>query len=176
MLIISEISCFGVYCGETNQQGYAVRPDQSEELFTISGLSDVWVMADVYESDISKVSEGASVRISTLAYPDKMFAGTIDKVYHLLNSESKTMNVRIKLKNEEYLLKPGMFTNVSVKCKADGTSMPRIDAHALVFEGGKNYVVVVEPDQRLQVKEVDVYKQLTRSAISVPDFPRETEC
>ena len=107
-------------------------------------------------------SEGASVRISTLAYPDKMFAGTIDKVYHLLNSESKTMNVRIKLKNEEYLLKPGMFTNVSVKCKADGTSMPRIDAHALVFEGGKNYVVVVEPDQRLQVKEVDVYKQLSK--------------
>ena len=104
-------------------------------------------MADVYESDISKVSEDASVRISTLAYPDKMFVGTIDKVYHLLNSESKTMNVRIKLKNEEYLLKPGMFTNVSVKCKADGTSMPRIDAHALVFEGGKNYVVVVEPDQ-----------------------------
>ena len=139
-----------------------LRPDQSEELFTISGLSDVWVMADVYESDISKVSEGASVRISTLAYPDKMFAGTIDKVYHLLNSESKTMNVRIKLKNEEYLLKPGMFTNVSVKCKADGTSMPRIDAHALVFEGGKNYVVVVEPDERLQVKEVDVYKQLSK--------------
>ena len=106
-----------------------LRPDQSEELFTISGLSDVWVMADVYD---------------------------------LLNSESKTMNVRIKLKNEEYLLKPGMFTNVSVKCKADGTSMPRIDAHALVFEGGKNYVVVVEPDQRLQVKEVDVYKQLSK--------------
>ncbi len=89
------------------------------------------------KSDISKVSEDASVRISTLAYPDKMFAGMIDKVYHLLNSESKTMNVRIKLKNEEYLLKPGMFTNVSVKCKADGISMPRIDAHALVFEGGK---------------------------------------
>ena len=66
-----------------------LRPDQSEELFTISGLSDVWVMADVYESDISKVSEDASVRISTLAYPDKMFVGTIDKVYHLLNSESK---------------------------------------------------------------------------------------
>ena len=72
------------------------------------------------------------------------------------------MNVRIKLKNEEYLLKPGMFTNVSVKCKADGISMPRIDAHALVCEGGKNYVVVVEPDQRLQVKEVDVYKQLSK--------------
>ena len=139
-----------------------LRPDQGDALFTISGLSDVWVMADVYESDISKVSEGASVRISTLAYPEKTFTGSIDKVYHLLDSESKTMGVRIKLKNEGYLLKPGMFTNVTVKCKAEDTSMPRIDSHALVFEGGKNYVVVVEPDQHLQIKEVDVYKQLSK--------------
>lgn len=139
-----------------------LRPDQGDALFTISGLSDVWVMADVYESDISKVSEGADVRISTLAYPEKTFTGTIDKVYHLLDSESKTMSVRIKLKNEDYLLKPGMFTNVSVKCKAEDTSMPRIDSHALVFEGGKNYVVTVEPDQRLKIKEVDVYKQLSK--------------
>lgn len=72
------------------------------------------------------------------------------------------MSVRIKLKNEDYLLKPGMFTNVSVKCKAEDTSMPRIDSHALVFEGGKNYVVTVEPDQRLKIKEVDVYKQLSK--------------
>ena len=43
--------------------------------------------------------------------------------------------------------------------------MPRIDSHALVFEGGKNYVVVVEPDQRLQVKEVDVYKQLSKGVL-----------
>ena len=49
------------------------------------------VMADVYESDISKVSEGADVRISTLAYPERTFTGTIDKAYHLLDSESKTM-------------------------------------------------------------------------------------
>ena len=137
-----------------------LRPDQGDALFTISGLSDVWVMADVYESDISKVSEGASVRISTLAYPEKTFTGSIDKVYHLLDSESKTMGVRIK--HEGYLLKPGMFTNVTVKCKAEDTSMPRIDSHALVFEGGKNYVVVVEPDQHLQIKEVDVYKQLSK--------------
>lgn len=139
-----------------------LRSDQGDELFTISGLSDVWVIADVYESDISKITEGASVHISTLAYPGKVFTGTIDKVYHMLNDESKTMSVRVKLSNEDYLLKPGMFTNVSVKCKADGTSMPRIDSHALVFEGGKNYVVVVTPQQHLQVKEVDVYKQLSK--------------
>ena len=87
-----------------------LRPDQGEEIFTVSGLEHVWVMADVYESDISKVAEGASVHITTLAYPGKVFSGNIDKVYHMLNTESKTMNVRVKLCNEDYLLKPGMFT------------------------------------------------------------------
>ena len=38
----------------------------------------------------------------------------MDKVYHILDEESKTMSVRIKLRNEDYLLKPGMFTNVYV--------------------------------------------------------------
>lgn len=42
-----------------------IRSDQGEEMFTISGLDDVWVMADVYEGDISKVKEGATVRITT---------------------------------------------------------------------------------------------------------------
>ena len=69
------------------------------------------------------------------------------------------MNVRVKLCNEDYLLKPGMFTTVNVECKSSGKQMPRINAHALIFEGGKNYVVTVTPDNRLKVKEVDVYKR-----------------
>ena len=59
-----------------------IRSDQTEAMFTISGLDNVWVMADVYESDISKVYEGAPVRITTLAYREKKFTGTVDKVYN----------------------------------------------------------------------------------------------
>ena len=141
-----------------------LRSDQGEELFTISGLADVWVMADVYESDISKVSEGAPVQITTLAYPGKSFHGTIDKVYHLLDTESKTMSIRIKLPNTDFALKPGMFTNVTVRCKASDASMPIVDSHVLVFEGGKHYVVVVAPDNQLKVREVEVYKQLSKES------------
>ena len=97
-----------------------IRSDQSEELFTVSGLENVWVMADVYEGDISKVKEGATVRITTLAYKDMEFTGTIDKVYHMLDRESKTMSVRVKLRNEKYMLKPGMFTNVYVQSAVKG--------------------------------------------------------
>lgn len=141
-----------------------LRADQNDEIFIISGLENVWVMADVYESDISKVREGAPVRITTLAYPGWEFTGHIDKVYHMLNEESKTMNIRVKLSNNDYLLKPGMFTNVYVQSKASDKELPRIDSHALIFEGGKNYVVTVDADGRLAVKEVNVYKQLSRDS------------
>lgn len=47
-------------------------------------------MADVYESDISKVCAGDRVEITTLAYRNRSFGGTIDKVYQVLNDESKT--------------------------------------------------------------------------------------
>ncbi len=115
-----------------------IRSDQSEELFTVSGLENVWVMADVYESDISKVCAGETgVEITTLAYRNRSFGGTIDKVYQVLNDESKTMSVRIKLQNRDYLLKPGMFTNVKVTCKASEERMARIDPHSLVLRMGR---------------------------------------
>ena len=139
-----------------------IRSDQNDEMFVISGLENVWVMADVYESNISKVHENAPVRITTLAYPGKEFTGKIDKVYNMLNDESKTMNVRVKLTNENYLLKPGMFTNVSVISRSSDKQLPRIDSHALVFENGKNFVVTVDADGKLGVKEVEVYRQLSK--------------
>ena len=139
-----------------------IRSDQNDEMFVISGLENVWVMADVYESDISKVHENAPVRITTLAYPGKEFTGKIDKVYNMLNDESKTMNVRVKLTNENYLLKPGMFTNVSVISRSSDKQLPRIDSHALVFENGKNFVVTVDAGGKLAVKEVEVYRQLSK--------------
>lgn len=139
-----------------------IRSDQGEAMFTISGLENVWVMAEVYESDISKVREGAPVRITTLAYRDKEFNGEIDKVYNMLDKESKTMNVRVKLKNENYMLKPGMFTNVYVQCKVDGQTLPRVNAHAIIFEDGKSYVVCVGQDNLLQTREVSVFKQTDR--------------
>ena len=139
-----------------------IRSDQNDEMFVIPGLENVWVMADVYESDISKVHENAPVRITTLAYPGKEFTGKIDKVYNMLNDESKTMNVRVKLTNENYLLKPGMFTNVSVISRSSDKQLPRIDSHALVFEDGKNFVVTVDAAGKLAVKEVEVYRQLSK--------------
>ena len=106
-----------------------------------------------------RVKEGATVRITTLAYKDMEFTGTIDKVYHMLDRESKTMSVRVKLRNEKYMLKPGMFTNVYVQSAVKGESMPCVNAHAVIFEDGKEYVVYVSKEGYLQMREISVYKQ-----------------
>lgn len=132
--------------------------DQGEEIFIVFGLEYVWVMVDVYESDISKVVEGVLVYIIMLVYLGKVFFGNIDKVYYMLNIESKIMNVWVKLCNEDYLLKLGMFIMVNVECKFFGKQMFWINVYVLIFEGGKNYVVIVIFDNCLKVKEVDVYK------------------
>lgn len=137
-----------------------LRSDQENEIFTISGLENVWIMADVYESDISKVHEGAKVRITTLAYGDQEFWGTIDKVYNVLNEESKTMSVRVRLPNKGYRLKPGMFTNVYVQCKGTRSTLPQCDSHAVIFENGKQYVVKVDPKGALNRQEVRIFKQI----------------
>lgn len=156
--IISPVSGFVV--AKNISRNMLIRSDQGDEMFTVSGLDNVWVMADVYEGDIRKVHEGADVRITTLAYgKDKEFTGAIDKVYNMLDDESKTMKVRIKLNNKNYMLKPGMFTNVYVQCRVDGQIMSRIPAHALIFDGGKQYVVCVGTDGYLYMQEVGVYKQ-----------------
>ena len=135
-----------------------IRSDQADALFTLSGLSNVWVMADVYESDIRKVQAGMPVRITTLAYgEDQPFYGIIDKVYNLLDPETKTMKLRVRLNNESYLLKPGMFTNVYVDCQHEGQELPRIPARALIFDGGNYYVVSVDAAGQFELKKVTPY-------------------
>ena len=150
----------GFVANKNISKNMLIRSDRDEEMFTISGLDNVWVMADVYEGDISKVKEGADVRITTLAYGNATeFTGSIDKVYNMLDDESKTMKVRVKLNNKEYMLKPGMFTNVYVQCRVDGQVMPCMNAHAVIFEDGKQYVVCVDKENNLCMQEVKVYKQ-----------------
>lgn len=91
-----------------------IRPDNSSNMFTISDLRNVWVLANVYESDIAGVKEKEKVEITTISYPGKKFTGQIDKIYNMLDPDNKTMKVQIKLGNDDYLLKPEMFAKVLV--------------------------------------------------------------
>jgi membrane fusion protein, heavy metal efflux system len=135
-----------------------VRPDNSASLFTIADLSTVWVIASVYESDINKIKMGDAVIVNTLAYPDKNYAGTIDKIYDVLDPASRTMKVRISMNNRENELKPEMFATINVKGKPSGR-MLSIPSKAVVMDNSIQYVVV-KNDRQLQIKQVKVQKRI----------------
>lgn len=137
--------------------GNFIRPDNADNLFTISDLKDVWIWANVFETDISKVHEGYEATVKTIAYPDKVFHGRVDKVSEVLNPDNKVMRIRINLPNDGLMLKPEMFTNVMIENRERSKAVS-IPADAMVFDGGKNYVVIYRGKCDLKVAEVSVMK------------------
>ncbi len=127
---------------------------QTESLFTVSDLNEIYADANVYESDINKIKLNDSVSISTLAYPDKIFTGSISKILNVLDPISKTMKVRVKLSNN-VLLKPEMFAQMSINYNIGDIIMQAVPKTAIVFDNSMNYIVVKRGDSTL-VKKIEV--------------------
>ncbi len=137
--------------------GSFIRNDNTNSLFTISDLSNVWIWANVFEADIPKVKEGYDAKITTLAYPDKVFNAKIDKISEVLDPQNKVMRVRINLPNNNYLLKPEMFTNVVITNKEPNKAVS-IPSEAVVFDNSRKFVVLYHDKCNLEIKEVTLLK------------------
>ena len=146
------------YITATNifNDSYVSEDTNNEPAFEIADLRRVWVIADVYESDIAKVHPHAAVRVTTMAYPDEVFFGRVDKVYSVLDSESKTMKVRVCLDNPKGLLKPGMFASVHVRLSGSGQPLCAVPSSAVIFENGHDYVMVKQNPHEYRRREVKV--------------------
>jgi cobalt-zinc-cadmium efflux system membrane fusion protein len=133
--------------------GDFIRSDMADNLFTISDLKNVWVWANVFEADISRVSEGEDVKVTTLAFPDKVYNGKIDKISQVLDPENKAMKIRISLNNSDLSLKPQMFARVTVDTKASQQALC-IPFSSILTEDGKNYIVSYYSRDSLKVKPI----------------------
>ena len=133
----------------------AYHEGETGAFFTIADLSQVQIIANVYESDIAKVKLGYPVKISLIAYPDKVFTGKIDKISNVLDPQTRTMTVRINLKNEGNILKPEMFAQVTVNFNHD-KKMVSIPAEAVIFDKNKNFVIVYRGAKDIVSREVQI--------------------
>ena len=132
-----------------------IRSDNATGLFTISDLKNVWVMANVYESNISFVKTGDSVNITTLSYPGKIFRGKIDKIMNVLDPSNKVMKLRIILSNPGYLLKPEMFASVVVNTTENKRELS-IPSRTLIFDHSQYYVLVYKSPTEITIRPVQV--------------------
>ena len=80
--------------------------------FTISNLSDVWVICDVYENDLDAVHVGETADIRLNAFPDQLLKGRISNILPILDPSIRTAKVRIEVKNPG-LLRIGMFATAT---------------------------------------------------------------
>ena len=139
--------------------GSFIRSDMGDNLFTISDLKDVWINANVFEDDISKIKEGYDVDVNTLAYPNKTFKGRIDKLSEVLDPTTKTMKVRVKLNNPDGLLKPSMFAKVVVSNEEKEKALC-LPTKALINQDGKTYVIVYRSNSDMKIAEISVIKTI----------------
>jgi cobalt-zinc-cadmium efflux system membrane fusion protein len=107
--------------------GELVRPE--DKPYTIADLTTVWVVLDIYERDLGRVSRGAEVRVSVDAYPDDAFAGKVTYLGNLVEPGTRAAQARVEIDNRDGKLRPGMFATATLSLPphqgAKATVVPR---------------------------------------------------
>ncbi len=114
----------------------------SGQLFTVANLDRLWIELDLYERDLARVRRGQAVRISTAAYPGRVFPGTIAYVGDILEPEKRTVRVRVEIPNPSRILKPGMFANAQIDVDEGGAPFVVIPEDAVQRLPGRTVVFV----------------------------------
>jgi cobalt-zinc-cadmium efflux system membrane fusion protein len=136
----------------TNAAAVGVTYSGSSTAFTIADLSDVWVLCDVYENDLSKIALGQEAKIRANGYPDQVLVGNISEIDPSLDPTLRTAKVRIQLRNPGFL-KLGMFVNATfVSRKTD--VFPVVPAAAILHLHDRDWVFVPAGGKRFKRVEV----------------------
>jgi cobalt-zinc-cadmium efflux system membrane fusion protein len=127
----------------------------SPNAFTISDLSHVWVMCDVYENDLPFVRVGQFADIRLNAYPGRTFRGRIGNIGPILDPNLRTAKVRIEMENPDGLMKLGMFVTATFHSsqKAVRATVP---ASAVLHLHDRDWVYMPVEGQNGQFRRVEV--------------------
>jgi cobalt-zinc-cadmium efflux system membrane fusion protein len=116
--------------------------------FTISDLTYVWVLCDVYENDLSNVQLGEKADIRLNAYPSQMFTGVISNVGRVLDPNIRTAKVRIEVRNPG-LMRVGMFVTATFHGQKRETRAA-VPATAILHLHDRDWVYVPTPDRKFR--------------------------
>ncbi|HZZ76718.1 MAG TPA: efflux RND transporter periplasmic adaptor subunit [Puia sp.] len=155
-IITAPISGYVIEKNVTDKMQY--KPDAAQPFFVIANLEEVWVMASVFETDIAKIKTGYDAEVNVIAYKDKTFTGKVDRIFSILDPQSRVMKVRIKIQNNDNLLKPEMFAQITIRYNDNTTRMPAIPSEAVIFDKNKNFVIVYKDTCQVETREIEIYE------------------
>jgi Cu(I)/Ag(I) efflux system membrane fusion protein len=140
----------GVVTVKNAVEGARVNP--GDPLFEIADLERVWVVADIYESEIGVIRLGAPAGITLSFAPGRTFQGRVSFVAPTVDPMTKTVKVRIDVDNRDGALKPEMFADVTLaEAKRDVTAVPQ---SAVLNTGTRSIVFVVDDKGTFQPREI----------------------
>jgi cobalt-zinc-cadmium efflux system membrane fusion protein len=137
--------------------GQEVRGDSAEPLVTLSDLSQVWVVADLYERDLGAVRLHSEARVRVPAYPGEEFVGEVTSIGDVVDAQSRTVKVRCVLANRDRRLKPEMFATVHLNTAA--VRAVTVPTRAVVTDGARTKVVIVDEARALWARDVELGPQ-----------------
>jgi len=142
-------------------------------LYTIADLSDVWVLAQVFQSDAGKIKPGDGAEVTVDAYPGRVFNGRVEYILPQLDMNTRTLPVRLVFSNPGLKLKPGMYVNVGVKL-AMGRQLV-VPASAAFHSGTKNLIFVHQGEGNIAPREVEFGPQVGDQIVVAKGLKAEEE-
>jgi membrane fusion protein, copper/silver efflux system len=125
-----------------------------DQLFSLATLDRVWITADIYEDDFSRVRVGQSLEAVTAAYPGEVFKGTVERISPSFDPNTHTLQLRCAIGNPGSRLKPQMLARVRILIKP-GLALV-IPQSALVFDDDAYYAFIVIGPNRIERRQVEI--------------------
>lgn len=136
-----------------------LRSDRSDNIFDIAQIDDVWAIANVNESEIEKVKLGMDASVFTISYPNQAYSGKVDKIFNIIDPETKAMKVRVRLNNHDYRLKPEMRASIVISYN-EGRDMLSVPSSAVIFDKSKSFVMIFKDRYNIETRQVEVCRQV----------------
>jgi RND family efflux transporter MFP subunit len=123
-------------------------------LYTVSDLSDVWVLAQVFQNDAGKIKPGDHSEVTVDAYPGRVFSGRVDYLLPQLDTATRTLPVRLVIPNPGLQLRPGMYVNVRLKMPLGKQFV--VPGSAVFHSGTRNLVFAYRREGNIEPREVEL--------------------
>jgi cobalt-zinc-cadmium efflux system membrane fusion protein len=137
--------------------GNAVGSDQGQPLITIADLSKVWVVAEVYEHDVSYVQAGETAHVTVPSLGGRRYDGKIGYVGSVIDATTRTARARLELDNADGALRPGMFAEMVVDAPERAAAV--VPTSALLARRDEMFLFVEQGSGRFNQRKVKIGAQ-----------------
>jgi membrane fusion protein, copper/silver efflux system len=142
----------GIVVTKLALRGAQVNP--GDQLFALATLQRVWITGDIYEVDFARVQVGQRLEAVTVAYPNEVFRGIVDRISPAVDPNAHVLSLRCEVQNPGEKLKPQMLARVRIVTRTGAALV--VPQEALVFDGDSYFAFVRIGPDRLERRKVGV--------------------